>query len=225
MRDAPIPRAQQFVRSGALILMTLSSIAIGFYAIGFQARLVGSPAFQLHFDSLPILSSMHVIGGAVVLLTGALQFWQPLRIQYPVIHRWLGRLYLIFVAIGGVAGLLLAPHSSGGVVAQFGFGMLAVLWLFSGVKAYTSVRAGHIQAHRQWMMRNFALTFGAVMLRVYLGLFALADIPFEEAYPAASWLAWVPNLLLVEWFLAIKQDRSQRSNAARVLQVSGSAPA
>ena len=50
------------------------------------------------------------------------------------------------------------------------------------------------------------MTFGAVTLRIYLGLFALAGVPFEEAYPAVAWLAWVPNLLLVEWFLALKRE-------------------
>ena len=55
-------------------------------------------------------------------------------------------------------------------------------------------------------MRNFAMAFGAVTLRIYLGLFALAGIPFEESYPAVSWLAWVPNLLMVEWYLALKKE-------------------
>jgi uncharacterized membrane protein len=198
-----------------LIMMTVSSIAIGFYALAFHTRLVGNPEFHIRFDTMPVASSMHVIGGAIVLLTGALQFWQSLRTRYPQLHRWLGRIYLSFVLIGGIGGLLLAPVSQGGVVAHWGFGILAVLWLFSGARAYLTIRAGHVAAHREWMMRNFSMAFGAVTLRIYLGLFAVAGIPFEEAYPAVAWLAWVPNLLLVEWYLALKREPQLRAAVAQ----------
>jgi len=198
-----------------LVLMTVSSMAIGLYAVAFQARLAGDPGFHLRFDSMPVASSMHVVGGAIVLLTGALQFWQSLRTKYPPLHRWLGRIYLSFVLIGGIGGLLLAPVSDGGVVAHWGFGILAVLWLFSGARAYLTIRAGNIAAHREWMMRNFAMALGAVTLRIYLGLFGVAGIPFEEAYPAVAWLAWVPNLLLVEWYLAMKHEPQRRAAVAQ----------
>ena len=49
------------------------------------------------------------------------------------------------------------------------------------------------------MVRNFSLTFAAVTLRVYLGLFFVAGVPFELFYPFVAWLAWVPNLLIAEW--------------------------
>ena len=200
----------RFVVTGSLVLMTITSIAIGLYAVGFQARLVGDPTFHIRFDTMPVASTMHVVGGAVVLLVGALQFWRNLRTSLPQVHRWLGRLYLSFVLIGGIGGLILAPSSDGGVVAHFGFGLLAVLWLFSGAQAYFAIRAGNILVHREWMMRNFAMAFGAVTLRIYLGLFAVAGVPFEQSYPAVSWLAWVPNLILVEWFLTIQRERQVR---------------
>ena len=52
------------------------------------------------------------------------------------------------------------------------------------------------------MLRSFALTFAAVTLRIWLPLLERAvGLDFDIAYPAAAWLAWVPSLLLVEWFL------------------------
>lgn len=191
-----------------LILMTIMSIAIGLYAFGFQAGMTGDPTFHVRFDEMPIASTLHVVGGGFVLLVGALQFWPSLRRGYPAAHRWIGRFYLTFVMIGGIGGLILAPVSDGGVVAHFGFGMLAVLYLFSGVRAYLAIRARDTRTHQEWMMRNFAMAFGAVTLRIQLGLFAVAGVPFVEAYPAVSWLAWVPNLLLVEWWLTLKRERS-----------------
>jgi hypothetical protein len=55
--------------------------------------------------------------------------------------------------------------------------------------------------HRAWMIRSFALTFAAVTLRLYLPLAALLSINFVDAYRAISFLAWLPNLLVVESYL------------------------
>ncbi len=195
----------------ALILMTLMSFAIGLYALAFQARLAGDPTFHTRFDEIYIASTMHVVGGGIVLLTGGLQFWTRLRIRYSNVHRWLGRTYLSFVLIGGIGGLIMAPVSAGGVVAHFGFGLLAVLWLFSGARAFALIRSGRIQEHKEWMMRNYAMAFGAVTLRIYLGLFAANGIPFEAAYPATAWISWVPNLILVEWYLILRRERHSAS--------------
>ncbi len=187
--------------STAIGLMTLMSMAIGGYAIAFQLRLTGNPEFHFRFDEMYISSTMHVIGGGIVLLLGGLQFSSTLRMRYTQWHRWAGRVYLSFVLIGGTGGLLLAPHADGGLVAKFGFGTLAVFWLFSGVMAYVAIRQGQVATHKIWMMRNYAMAFGAVTLRIYLGLFELVDVPFADSYPVTAWISWVPNLILVEWFL------------------------
>ncbi|MEX2327481.1 MAG: DUF2306 domain-containing protein [Pseudomonadales bacterium] len=112
--------------------MILLSVVIGLHAVGFQLRLSGDPGFHQRFDEIPVFSSMHVIGGAVVLLVGGFQFWSGLRNCHPLVHGSLGRLYLTFVLVGGMGSLVLAPVSAGGLVAHFGFGLLAILWLFSG---------------------------------------------------------------------------------------------
>jgi hypothetical protein len=51
------------------------------------------------------------------------------------------------------------------------------------------------------MVRNFALTFAAVTLRLWLPTAIIAGAPFELAYPVIAWLCWVPNLLLAELLL------------------------
>lgn len=191
-------------------LMIFLSVCIGLYAFAFQAGMQGDAETQSKFSEWPVFSSMHVIGGGIVIVTGGFQFWPSLRRDYINIHRWLGRIYLAFVLIGGVGGLVIAPRSDGGLVAHFGFGMLAVLWLFSGWQAYAAIRRGDVTSHKAWMMRNFSMTFGAVMLRIYLGLFAVSGIPFAEAYPTVAWIAWVPNLILVEWYLALSASKLAR---------------
>ncbi len=200
--------------TSALVLIIVSSIAIALHAFAFQARLSGSPDLHARFDTIPVMSTMHVLGGAVVLLLGGWQFSTRLRRSRPNVHRWMGRVYLTCVLLGGVAGLFLAPLADGGIVAKFGFATLAVLWLYSGFKAYTAVRRGDILNHRLWMLRNFALTLGAVTLRIYLGLFIAIGVPFPDAYPAVAWLSWVLNLVFVEWYLAPRKHSAPLSATA-----------
>jgi hypothetical protein len=115
---------------------------------------------------------------------------------------------LVGVLPGGVAGLYVSAFAFGGPVNQLGFAALAVLWLASAAQAYRTIRAGHVNAHRHWMLRNFALTFAAVTLRIYLGAFAAMGIPFETFYAWLGWLCWVPNVVLIEWYIRRKNAPS-----------------
>jgi len=96
----------------------------------------------------------------------------------------------------------MATVSLEGMPTHLGFGILAVLRFFTGMQAYRMVKTGNIEAHRQWMMRNFGLTLAAVTLRLYLPLtLGVLHWPFRPSYIAISWLCWVPNLLIAEWMV------------------------
>ncbi|MBL9212421.1 MAG: DUF2306 domain-containing protein, partial [Opitutaceae bacterium] len=133
-------------------------------------------------------------------LLGPAQFLESWRARAPRAHRIAGYLYLgLGVGVGGVAGVLLAPHSFGGFVSHLGFGLLGCLWLFTGLMALLSAKRRRFEEHRTWMIRNFALSLAAVTLRIYLPVSAMAGIPFEQFYPAIAWFCWVPNLIVAEW--------------------------
>ena len=105
----------------------------------------------------------------------------------------------------------------GGLINVLGFGMLAILWLATGAMAYVTIRRGDVQTHRRWMIRNFALTFAAVTLRLWLPLLAVAFQDFDRGYQMVSWLAWVPNLLAAEWLLRRQPaTRSKRLEQAPI---------
>ncbi|WP_203580163.1 DUF2306 domain-containing protein [Microbacterium hibisci] len=154
---------------------------------------------------------VHIVGGAVALVAGPLQFWRGLRTRAPRVHRWIGRVYLVAVAVGGVGGLVIAPSSPAGYVGFFGFGALGVLWLVTGWRAYRAIRRGDVPSHRAWMIRNYALTYSGVMLRIWLPLLLFApfvlgqsweiDTAFPNAYAAVPFLCWLPNLVFAEWLI------------------------
>ena len=85
---------------------------------------------------------------------------------------------------------------------------MAVLWLYTGLRAFLAIRRGEVSEHRRWMVRNFSLTLAAVTLRILLPMSGNAGIPFEVAYPAIAWLCWVPNLLVAERVFIRANQRS-----------------
>ena len=174
-----------------------------------QTRFSGSPALRLRHES----------GAGIALLLGGFQFVSRIRNKAINVHRWLGRTYLLAVLFGGIGGFVLAGSADGGLVGRLGFATLAVTWLYSGWQAYAAVRRGDIATHRQWMMRNFALTFAAVTLRIYLNILTgPLEISFAEAYASVAWISWVPNLLIVEWFLLRRELPLTNTNeSARAL--------
>ena len=144
---------------------------------------------------------IHIFASIVALVLGPFQFSTRLREKYTDLHRWLGRTYLMIgVLVGGLSGLYMSQYAFGGPVAKLGFAVLAVSWLYTGLRAYLAVRHGAIEMHRKWMLRNFSLTFAAVTLRLYLPVSIAAGVEFAIAYPIIAWLCWVPNVVFAQWF-------------------------
>jgi uncharacterized membrane protein len=158
---------------------------------------------------------MHIVGAMLAVILGPFQFLPRSRSRrFLNVHRWLGRTYLIAVLVGGLGGLYMAPLSYGGITTHLGFASLGILWLFSGWKAYRHIRRREIESHREWMMRNYALTFAGVMLRVWMPLSGAVGLAFLPSYIVVAWLCWVPNLLVAEWM--IRRRRAARVRAAVV---------
>lgn len=184
--------------------MLLSCVGVVAYATTYFLRTPGDEHFARYIFPL----RLHVAGGIGALLAGPWQFSDKLRARKLNLHRWMGRFYLLEVALGSVAGFVMATVSEQGLPTHLGFGALAVLWFFTGLQAYRKIRNGDIEAHREWMIRNFALTLAAVTLRNWLPLFLFAlHWPFPRAYITVSWLCWVPNLLVAEWMVRRRRPR------------------
>ena len=188
--------------------MMISALVVAVYATANLTFPAFRPQFvQNLFTLAPSAISAHLAGGIIAIVLGAFQVNSRLRVKYLSAHRWLGRLYVLAVVIGGIAGFILALNSFGGLVTHFGFGFMAVCWLGTTLNSYRHIRNGNVAEHRAWMLRSYALALAGVTLRVYLGMSTAIGIEFEAAYPAISWLCWVPNLLIVEWFVLNKSSK------------------
>ncbi len=164
---------------------------------------------------------IHAFSGGLALLIGPFQFLDGFRKRRPIVHRWMGRIYLVSILIGGLSAFIIAPGMISGLVGEVGLLSLAALWLWTGWNAYRSIRKGDIKSHREWMIRSFALTFAAATLRLWLGTLIATQLPFlqtkyggdfdalfVEVYRVVMWLCWVPNIIFAEWFIQRRKSQA-----------------
>ncbi|WP_125614618.1 DUF2306 domain-containing protein [Specibacter cremeus] len=194
--------------------LSIAGFFVGQYLTGPLQRLsVEKVGLAPHYASAPAAVQVafycHILFAGAALALGPWQFSARIRRRFRRFHRANGRVYLVCVGVGGVAAFVMSFFNSAGMVGFFGFGTLAVLWECAAWRAYRAIRAGDVRSHQAWMMRTFALTYAAVTLRLWLGVLISVQIPFatrpfefqpvfNNAYAALPFLAWLPNLVVVE---------------------------
>ena len=185
-------------------VMLLLAIGVAGYALSGVLRgiEVGIPAMAYHLPERAVFAAMHFGIGGVALLVGPFQFVPAVRARMPVLHRWLGRIYVAACLLSGGAGFVLASNTSAGPIARTGFSLLAIFWILTTGMAFARARQRNFAEHKRWMIRSFALTLAAVTLRIYLPVSAIfLKIEFVVAYPVIAFACWVPNVIVAEWLV------------------------
>ena len=210
----------QWISRLGMTAMALLAAFVALYSLRFLGVFVGAwPSIGDDIrgvvEQWPVRALAHMLVAPVALFVGPFQFMSKLRAKHPRLHRWSGRVYVVACLIAGVAGFATALHASGGPVAGFGFGLLAVLWVGVTSGAWWAAVQRRFALHRLLMRFSYAMTFGAVTLRLQIPLgFALG----YESYAAMSiWLAytaWIPNVIAVALYSAATARRPAVSAAA-----------
>ena len=142
---------------------------------------------------------MHLAGGALAMLLGALQFIAHLRNRWPRVHRWTGRLYLLAMLIGitGASGLVATSPAPAAI--RIAFAATGIAWVTTAVVGFVAIRRKCMDVHPRWMIRNYLVTLAPATFRLALllpGVMALAS-PIVMI-PVLLWLSWMLPLLAYE---------------------------
>lgn len=183
-----------------------------------QARLPVPAGYPWYYAVLVA----HIAFGSVALLTACLQLWPWLRAAHPRWHRLSGRVYVLGGAVpASLLVLTISPLGMWGANQRIANTTLALLWLATTLAGWRAARRGRYAEHREWMVRSTALAFSIVANRVWsiscilllapdgvtdTGTF-LPSPELAQAIGASTWLSWVVNLLIAEWWLHRTQRR------------------
>jgi hypothetical protein len=211
----------------------ISAALFGLYILAFYvaALLDGNMAkwnealprlYESHTLAATAGIGMHFAAGGIILALGCIQFVEFIRSRYPAVHRWIGRVYVSAAFLAGVGGLtfIVAKGTIGGATMDVGFGIYGVFTAAAAVETYRHARARHLDIHRAWAMRLFALAIGSWLYRMDYGFWLLLaggaghvnnfSGPFDKFM---AFFFYVPNLFVAEALI-----RSRRPSMSKTAQ-------
>ncbi|XHR97324.1 DUF2306 domain-containing protein [Mucilaginibacter sp. UC70_90] len=168
--------------------------------------LKGKPDWLLQSAIWKISFYTHIVLGGVALLIGWIQFNAKLRLNKPPIHRFVGKIYVVSVLLSSSAGFYIALFTDQGLWASLGFSCLAVIWFYTTLMAYLTVRNRQFLRHQTMMIYSYAACFAAVTLRIWLPVLIMINGNYGTSYIIVAWLSWVPNLF-VAYLIVKKSER------------------
>ena len=193
-----------------LIIFVTSCVLIGLYPLLYfiidtKIGILNSKNDSLLNDGLwNIGFYTHISLGGLALLIGWTQFSKNLRKKNINLHRNLGKVYLISVLFSGFSGLYIAYFATGGIISTVGFSSLAIIWLYTTLRAFLEIKNASVSKHQKFMTYSFAACFAAVTLRIWLPMLTSLFNDFIIAYRIVAWLCWIPNMF-VAYFMVKHQ--------------------
>ncbi|MFD0676377.1 MULTISPECIES: DUF2306 domain-containing protein [unclassified Paenibacillus] len=197
----------------ALAISAYALIQYGLYEpqkAGLVSTKLRNPDFHLN----PWIYALytHIVTAVLALVIGPFQlFLKPRSTKRLSRHRLLGFVYVGSITISGLVNLYLSLQATGGWVSALGFLLLDIVWVGATWISVFKILGNNAQAHKEWMLRSYALTFAAVTLRIWLPLLiVIYHGNFIQAYQVVAWLCWIPNLLFIEALIRLRPKRSGR---------------
>jgi uncharacterized membrane protein YsdA (DUF1294 family) len=160
-----------------------------------------------------LLTMLHIVPGLLFILLGPLQFVRSLRVRWPGLYRWSGRVFLVSGMIVGITALVMSPQLAiGGANETAAATLFALVLLFSLIKAYLYIRARNVALHREWMIRAFAVGLAVATVRPIVGVFfatrSITHLSPRDFFGTAFWLGFTIQLMAAE--IWINYTRSVR---------------
>ena len=119
---------------------------------------------KLIFDRFLLIP--HAFFGVLATALGPFQFSTRFRQRHLSLHRLMGKVYVISIAITAPMALILGQRGFTFPMKFIGV-VQPVLWFLCTAAAFITARNRHITVHRQWMIRSYAFTLNFIFSRFF----------------------------------------------------------
>lgn len=144
----------------------------------------------------------HIAAGMFCILSALLQFSTSIIKKRTSIHIWSGRIYvLVVLLIGAPTGMYMSFFAKGGVAERALFMFMALVWFYSTARGLETILKKNVLAHKQWMIRSYAMAMTAVTFRIYHILFFTLGWDHLSNYEISLWISVLGNILFAEYFI------------------------
>lgn len=160
----------------------------------------------------------HLAGGGLTILLGPVQYFSRWPRDWPRLHRWTGRVYVVAILVACVGATGLIATSPAPFEIRSAFGATALAWLTTALVALIAIRRGRVAQHRRWMTRNYLVTLSPITFRILLpSAIAIGLVPSAQLIAILLWLSWsLPLLVAGAVYRVLDALRAGRPQARRV---------
>ncbi|MBV2149858.1 DUF2306 domain-containing protein [Sphingobium sp. AS12] len=168
--------------------------------------------------------AVHVLMGAMITASGALQLLPQIRRYVPALHRWNGRFYIMMALLMSLGGMSLVwvRGTYLTLTGALGISLLGVLLMGAAIMAWRTAVARDFRNHPRWALRTFLLANGVWFQRIgYMawilvnrgpvGIGKRMDGPFDLFWGFGSFLL---PLAVLELYFFVRDRGGARAKSA-----------
>lgn len=142
---------------------------------------------------------IHIFAGMFCIGCALLQFSSTILKKRKAIHIWSGRIYVFVVLLlGAPTGMYMSFFAKGSNAEKGLFMFMAIAWFFFTLKGLTTILQKNVLAHKNWMIRSYAMALTAVTFRIYYLILYAYNVELTLNYEVSLWISVVGNLLVAE---------------------------
>ncbi|MFS3927076.1 hypothetical protein CHN50_04060 [Priestia aryabhattai] len=205
-----------------LLIVLTFFIAVAWFGHTFSKNFIVDPTFTKFLQykgSLDLLQNsiwliclrLHIVLSLLALIIGPIAFLKSTRSKNKVIHRTVGKVYIISIFINFFPGLFVSFYATGGLISTIGFICLNVAWFYTTYQAYRTIKAKRIQLHKEWMIRSYSLTLANTTIYVVTLLLNKAlQLDYILSYQVAVSISWIVNLLIAQFIVLIIKENARK---------------
>lgn len=187
-------------------LIAVAGISLYFLAIkAFPKLLLSEESYGDYYWYRAPWLFIHNLCGIVALVAGPFQFVPSIRNKNWRLHRNLGNIYVVSVLVASVTSIYLSLTSAITYIYAAGLFTGSVAWLISVIVAYRTIKQRKVKLHRQWMIRNYTLTFFFIIFFGFYDLFrAFGSKDLVLLASVLPWASLVVPLAIAELYIRKK---------------------
>jgi uncharacterized membrane protein len=204
-----------YMRKVVWIIIILLALLVGI--MSFMYLIYGVNEGYLELKSKEVLKNRlwwsfiytHITTGGIAIVIGWAQFSKIIQSKYVKWHRILGKIYIVVALLCAISGFYIGFYATGGWIAAGGFITVSLIYFYTTLKGFLTIRKKEIVAHQNMMTYSYSVCLAAVTLRIYMPLSFVFEIDYNLAYSIIAWMSWIPNLGIAWW---INQKRENQTS-------------
>jgi uncharacterized membrane protein len=190
-------------------------VALGIPQPTLERRAHVVAAADRKFATHRTITRVHVLTGAGFLALASLQLVRRVRTRTPRLHRVAGRIAIVLAWLSGLTGLYFGVWQPlAGFAEQLIVGIVGCFLLVAVSLALVHIRAGRVEAHREWMLRGVAAALAIASVRlVAIPLdFVLTPrgVDINVVFALSLWVGWAVTMCGAEWWIRVTRVRVPR---------------